>query len=156
MATHPSEIHTEPTELGQSSIPGWFRAAALVAIVWNAFGVVMYLSSVGLFGDPNAGLSEAERTAAAAIPAAIIGAFAIGTFAGLIGSVGLLVRKAWAQPVLLLSLGALVVLEGWIVMSGTVDVSGYALPVIVTLGAILLAWLGTHARRRGWLSRGRL
>lgn len=134
------------------AVPGWFRIAAVAALVWNAFGVVMYLSSVGLFGDPAAGLSEAERTAADGIPAIITGAFAIGTFAGLIGSLGLLMRKAWAQPVLLVSLVALIVLEGWIVVSGTVAVSGYALPIIVTLGAILLAWLATHARARGWLS----
>lgn len=135
-----------------TNVPGWFRIAALVAIAWNAFGVIMYLSSVGLFGDPTAGLSDAERAAAESIPDLIIGAFAVGTFAGLIGSIGLLLRKSWARPVLLLSLVALLVLEGWIVASGTVSVSGYAVPVMVTLGAILLAWLATHARGRGWLS----
>src|SRR3546814_8945952 len=44
-----------------SSPPTWFRIVALLAVLWNAFGVAMYLSSVGIFGDPMAGLSEAER-----------------------------------------------------------------------------------------------
>lgn len=133
-------------------VPAWFRVAALLAVLWNAFGVVMYLSSVGLFGDPMAGLNETERAAASSVPAWITGAFAIGTFAGLIGSVGLLLRKAWAQPVLILSLVALLVLEGWIVFfSGFLETFGLAVPIMVSAGAVLLAWLATHARSRGWL-----
>lgn len=132
--------------------PRFFWIAALIATIWNAFGVAMYLSSVGVFGDPMAGLSEAERAAAAAIPAWITGAFAIGTFSGLIGSIGLLLRKRWALPVLLLSLLALLVLEGWIVfLSGAREIFGIAVPVSVTAGAILLAFLALHARGRGWL-----
>ena len=132
--------------------PRFFQIAALIATIWNAFGVAMYLSSVGAFGDPMAGLSEAERAAAADIPAWITGAFAIGTFSGLIGSIGLLLRKTWAAPVLLLSFLALLMLEGWIVfLSGARETFGLAVPVSVTAGAILLASLAFHARHRGWL-----
>jgi hypothetical protein len=132
--------------------PAWFRIVALIAILWNAFGLFMYLSSVGLFGDPLTGLSEAERAIASSIPAWIMAAFAIGTFAGLAGSVGLLLRRRWAWPMLLLSLAALLILEGWIVfVSGAVELHGIAVPVAVTVGALLLAWLAYHARRRGWL-----
>ena len=139
--------------VSSESFPRWFKPVAVLAIVWNAFGVAMYLSSVGLFGDPLAGLSAAERTAAASIPGWITGAFALGTFSGLIGSLGLLLRKEWAQPVLILSLLALLVLEGWIVFfSGAVAIFGLAVPILVSAGAVLLAWLATHARRRGWLS----
>ena len=135
-----------------ASPPTWFRVVTLIAIAWNAFGVAMYLSSAGMFGDPTAGLSEAERAAAASIPAWITGAFAIGTFGGLIGSVGLLLRKAWAQPVLIVSLVALLVLEGWIVfLSGALEQFGLAVPIMVSTGAIILAWLATHARGRRWL-----
>lgn len=136
-----------------TSRPNWFRVVALLAILWNAFGVVMYLSSVGMFGDPTTGLSDAERAAASSIPAWIKGAFAIGTFAGLIGSFGLLLRKKWAQPLLIVSLVALLVLEGWIVFfSGALDEFGLGVPIMVSAGAILLAWLATHASRRGWLT----
>jgi hypothetical protein len=132
--------------------PAWFRIVALIAILWNAFGVFMYLSSVGLFGDPLAGLSEAERTMASSIPAWIMAAFAIGTFAGLAGSVGLLLGRRWAWPMLLLSLVALLILEGWIVfVSGAVELHGIAVPATVTVGALFLAWLAYHARQHGWL-----
>jgi hypothetical protein len=63
-----------------ASCPGWFRTVAILALIWNAIGVAMYLSSVGIFGDPLAGLTEAERAAASSIPGWITGVFAIGTF----------------------------------------------------------------------------
>jgi hypothetical protein len=135
-----------------AATPAWFRIVALVAIVWNAFGVVMYLSSVGMFGDPLQGLSDAERAIASGIPASITAAFAIGTFAGLAGSLGLVLGRRWAWPLLLLSLVALLILECWIVfLSRAVELHGIAVPVAVTVGALLLAWLAYHARERGWL-----
>jgi len=132
--------------------PSWFRIVALIAILWNAFGVIMYLSSVGLFGDPLQGLTDAERAIASSIPGWITAAFAIGTFGGLAGSIGLLLGRRWAWPMLLLSLVTLLILEGWIVfVSGAVELHGIAVPVAVTVGALLLAWLAYTARQRGWL-----
>lgn len=136
-----------------ASAPRWFTIVALLAIVWNAFGVSMYLSSAGVFGDPMAGLTQAERAAAASIPDWITGAFAIGTFAGLVGSVGLLLHKGWSHPMLLVSMVALLVLEGWIMFfSGALEIFGLAVPILVSLGAILLFWLANHARGRRWLT----
>lgn len=135
-----------------SAAPGWLRGVASMAVVWNSFGVAMYLMAVGLFGDPLVGLGEAERAAAEAIPAWIMAAFAIGTFAGLIGSVGMAIARRWAWPVLLVSMVALLVLEGWILfLSAQSDAHGYAVPVAVSVVAVLLAALAHHARGRGWL-----
>jgi len=137
----------------RTSPPVWFWVVAGLAFLWNGFGVAMYLSSVGVFGDPMASLNPAERAAASSVPVWITGAFAIGTFAGLIGSLGLLLRKKLAQPMLIVSMVALLVLEGWILFfSGALEQFGLAVPIMVSAGAILLVWFGSHARRRGWLS----
>ena len=140
------------THASAASTPGWIRWAALIAILWNAFGVAMYLDSVGVFGDPLEGLSEAERALATTLPTWVTAAFATGTFAGLLGSLGLLLRRRWARPVLLVSLAALLLLEGWIVfLSGAVKLFGLAVPITVVIGAVLLAWLAGRADRSGWL-----
>jgi hypothetical protein len=139
--------------LAPAAPPAWFRILALLAVLWNAFGVFEYLTSVGLFGDPLASLSGAQRAAAESVPALITGAFALGTMAGLAGSLGLLLGKRWALPLLVLSLLALIALEGWILfLSGALEAfGGGALPATIILVAILLAWLAYHARGRGWL-----
>ena len=135
-----------------TAAPAWLRIAAIVALIWNAFGVVMFLSAVGIFGDPTAELSEAERAIAANIPGWIMAAFGIGTFTGLAGSLGLLLGRRWAWPLLLISLVALLVLEGYIVFfSGAAAVSGVAIPISVVVGELLLAWLARHAREGGWM-----
>jgi hypothetical protein len=135
-----------------SAAPGWFRAVALVAVLWNAFGVAMYLDSVGVFGDPLEGLNAAERAFATSVPSWVTAAFATGTLAGLLGSIGLLLRRRWAGPVLVVSLAALLVLEGWIVFfSGALELFGLAFPIGVVFGAMLLASLASGAARRGWL-----
>jgi hypothetical protein len=65
----------------------------------------------------------------------------------------MLVRQRWAQPLLIVSLLALLVLEGWIVFfSGALEQFGLGVPIMVTVGGIALAWLATHARWKGWLS----
>lgn len=136
-----------------SPAPAWFRILAWIGLAWNAIGVFMYLSAVGVLGDPMAGMSEAERQAAASIPPWVMGAFAIGTFAGLVGSLGLILRRRWARALLFLSLLALVLLEGWILFfSDAVEEFGVAVPVTVVVGAVLLAWLGGYGARRRWLA----
>ncbi len=135
-----------------ATTPLWFRIAAFVALIWNAFGLVMFLSAVDAFGDPFVGLSEAERAIAMKIPRWIMAAFGIGTFTALAGSLGLLLGRRWAWPLVLISLVALLVLEGYILFfSGAAAVSGVAIPITVVIGALLLVWLARHATQRGWL-----
>ena len=132
--------------------PRWFWIPALVAVAWNAMGAFMYLGSVGLFGDPTVGLNEAERAFDENMPAWITAAFATGTLAGLAGSVGLLLRRRWAWPLVLVSLAALLLLEGWIIfLSGALPLFGLGLPLAVVSGALLLTWLAFTARGKGWL-----
>jgi hypothetical protein len=54
--------------------------------------------------------------------------------------------------VLLVSLAALLLLEGWIVfLCGAVKLFGLAVPITVVIGAVVLAWLAGRSDRRGWL-----
>lgn len=136
--------------------PVWFRLLSVLALLWSLLGIAMYLLHVGLLGDPTAGLSEAERSLAASTPWWVTSAFAVATFAAGLGSLGLLLARRWARPLLVLSLVAVVVQETWIVfMSDAREVhglTGIALPALVTLIAVLLVWLANIGVRRGWLS----
>jgi hypothetical protein len=137
-------------------VPAWFRAASVLAVLWSLIGVAMYLQSVGIFGDALSGLSDAERTLAESVPAWVTGTFALAVFSSLLGSFGLLLRKRWAHPVLVVSLIAVLVQESWVLfVSNAVAVHGPAVvvaPLTITLVSALLVWLANSAGRRGWLS----
>lgn len=136
--------------------PGWFRLLAVLGLVWNGFGVYMYLSKVGMFGDPLIGLDQAHRNLAATVPSWVTAAFAVAVFAGLIGALLLVMLKRLAKPMLVLSLLAVLVQCGWIVgMSNARAVEGnmaLMMPGLITLVAILLVWLAMVGDRKGWLS----
>ena len=83
------------------------------------------------------------------------GAFAIATFGGLLGCVGLLMKKAWCAPVFLVSLLAIIVqFSYWLFMSAAVEVYGsetYIMPLLVTAIAVFLVWYSRDAKSKGWL-----
>ena len=136
-------------------IPGWFRLASLLGLLWNAVGVYMYLSKVGMLGDPLVGLDEAHRTLAESVPAWVTGAFAIAVFADLLGSLCMVSGKRLAAPLLLVSLLAALVQCVWImVMSDARAVEGamaLVMPSTIVLIAMLLVWLAAKGAARGWL-----
>ena len=135
--------------------PAWFRALAALGLLWNAFGVYMYLKSVGVFGDPLAGLDPAHTELARSVPAWVTGVFAVAVFAGLLGSLCMVAGKRIASPLLLISLLAVLVQSAWVIlMSNARAVEGalaLAMPACITLVAILLVWLAARGAAKGWL-----
>ncbi|HEX8571184.1 MAG TPA: hypothetical protein VF759_00380 [Allosphingosinicella sp.] len=135
--------------------PGWFWIVGALALLWELFGVAMYLMHVGVIPDSGE-MSEAERSLMESSPTWVTGLFAIGVFAGALGVLGLLLRKRWARPLLLLSLLAVVLqFGGWLLVTDAIAVIGpsvFAMPAVIVLVAILLAWLAAVGVRRGWLA----
>jgi drug/metabolite transporter (DMT)-like permease len=114
----------------------------------------MYLMQVGVL--PNSGeMSDAERSLMESSPMWVTGLFAIAVFAGALGALGLLLRRRWARPLLILSLVAVVLqFGGWLLATDAIRMIGpsvFAMPAVIVAVAILLAWLATIAVRRGWL-----
>lgn len=139
-----------------ASPPGWFRPLAILGLAWNAFGVYMYLQKVGMIGDPLAGMSEAQIALAQSVPSWVTGAFAIAVFAGLLGSLALVMLKRLASPLLLLSLLGVIVQMGWVVgVSNARAVEGnmaIIMPAVIAAIALLLYWMASTGAKKGWLS----
>jgi len=135
--------------------PGWFRIAAVLALLWNLVGVWSYLSKVGM-APPMMEMTPEEVALAASAPVWATAAFAIAVFGGALGSVGLLLGKAWARLLLILSLlGMLVQFGWWVLMSGAMERMGAsiaAMPAVVILIGILLVWLANMCVKKGWLT----
>ena len=135
--------------------PGWFRVVAVLAILWNLFGVYIYLEHVGVV-PPMKAMSAEELALAASVPAWVIGAFAIAVFGTLLGCIGLVLAKAWARALLILALVAVLVQMGWVLfVSDARAIHGneaFVMPAIVTVIGLLLVWLADKGVKRGWLT----
>lgn len=122
--------------------PRWLPLVGVLALLWNGIGVYAYLGDVGM--APRMG-----PTPVVAMPVFIHAAFAIGVFAAVIGSLGLIMRKRWARPVLWLSFVSTVIdwiwIFGWSVQGVT------ALGVTVLVLSLAQAMLTENAAKRGWL-----
>lgn len=136
-------------------IPTWFRVVAVAGLLWELFGVAMYLMHVGILPNDTSQMSEAERSLMASSPTFVTALFAIGVFAGAIGALGLVMRRRWARPVLIVSLVAVVLQFGsWLLLTNAIAVVGptvFVMPLIIVLVALALVWLAGMAAQRGWL-----
>jgi hypothetical protein len=138
-------------------VPAYFWVVSVLALLWSLIGVSSYLVQV-YGGGPamQAEMTDAQRTLEASMPAWVTGAFAIAVFAGLLGSIGLLIRKKWARMLLVVSLVAAVIQFGWVFfMSEAVALLGSQaaiLPIVVLVVGAGLIWFADRSERNGWLA----
>ena len=135
--------------------PMSFRVVAVVALLWNLFGLFSFYTNVTATPAVIASWPEAQQQIAAATPRWVFVAFAIATIAGVLGSLGLLLGKRWAVPVLLLSLLAILVQFGSIYAItptwALTGVGGAILPLCIALFGLFLWSYAGKAAARGWL-----
>jgi hypothetical protein len=134
----------------------WYWVVAILALLWNLTGVVAYLMQVTMTPEAMQALPPEEQELIRNTPAWATGAFAVAVWFGFFGSVLLLVRKAWAVPILILSLlGIAVQMYHAFFVSSSIDVfgpGGMIMPIMVILIAFLLVWLARSAKNRSWIS----
>ncbi len=135
-----------------TSVPGWFWAAAGLALLFEAFGCFMYLTQVTT--DP-VSLPIDQRAMWNATPPWIVAAYAVAVWNGLIGALLLLMRRRLAVPVLLVSLIAVLVQFGGVILvpalrQVTPD-DAFTLAIVIIVACYGIFMLSRLAGKRGWL-----
>ena len=132
-----------------------FWVVGILATIWNILGVAAYLGNAYMSDETLTALPQADQDYANNTPAWVTAAFAIAVFAGLLGCIGLLMRKKWAVSLFMLSfLGVLAqaiynfFIQDYISLSG----SRMAMPALVILISIFLIWYSKDARKKGVLT----
>jgi hypothetical protein len=132
-----------------------FWIVSVLALVWNLVGVMSYLMTVTIGQEALAGMPEAERALYTNVPVWATSAYAIAVFAGLLGSIGLLLRKTWAMLAFVVSLAAILVQMGHaFLMTPLLAVKGPGaaiLPLTIIVIGGYLVWFSRSARDRFWL-----
>lgn len=137
------------------SPPRWYWIASILGLLWMLIGLMALVMDLTTDEAGLAQMSEAQRALYLARPAWIIGAYVIAIGSGLAGTIALVLRRAWAVPLLALSLVTALIQFGYVLfgMGGLETLGAASLPLPVTvivLGALLL-WMAMKARRAGWL-----
>jgi hypothetical protein len=144
---------TEATRV--DTVPAWFRIVAIIGLLWQLFGVAMYLMQVGVLPNDTSQMSEAERSLMESSPVWVTALFATAVFSGALGALGLVLRRRWARPLLILSLVAVILqFGGWLLFTNAIALIGpsvFVMPLIIAVVAILLVWLANLSAKRGWL-----
>ncbi|MEN3324081.1 hypothetical protein VP395_10105 [Mariniflexile soesokkakense] len=130
--------------------PVWFWIVSVIALLWNAMGVKQYLGQAYQTESWRAALTDEQFEMVSNFPSWLTAAFAIAVFSGVLGSLGLLLRKKWAYMVLLLSLIAVIVQMGYILAQEHYD--GIAMTISIIVFALFLVWFSKNSVSKGWIS----
>ncbi|WP_407352839.1 hypothetical protein [Luteimonas sp. R10] len=140
----------------ESGVPLRRHAIAALAVAWNLLGVVLFVVRIAM--TPKLAEQVGGAAAAAAeMPAWVDLAFGAAVVTGLSGAIALLLRRRWAVPMLLVSLGAAAVqaaaAPAVLAARGALHASALALPMAVLLASLALWLYARRVRARGWLRR---
>ncbi|TBN06571.1 hypothetical protein EYD45_01415 [Hyunsoonleella flava] len=130
--------------------PIWFWIVSVIALVWNGIGVNQYLQQAYDTESYRAMYSPEQLEIAANMPAWVTAAFAIAVFAGTLAAIGLLLRKSWSVKLWLLSLLAVIVQMGYILINGYASSIGMTIMILVL--AFFFVWFARKSEANGWLS----
>ena len=144
------DFRTEP------SILFWIISGA--ALIWNLFGMMIYYGQVSATPESLAAANyTAEQIAFLdSTPSWVTSVFAISVTAGVLGSILLLLRKAWAVPLFVLSLATVLIqnihsflLTDVVAVFGTTPVMIQSTVILIAIG---LVFYSLRVMGKGWLA----
>lgn len=130
--------------------PVWFWIVSVIALFWNAMGVMQYLGQAYQTESWRSALTDEQYEMVTNFPSWLTAAFAIAVFSGVLGSLALLLRKKMAYTLLLISLIAVIIQMGYILLKGHFDGIGMTISIIAF--AIILVWFSKKSVSKGWIS----
>lgn len=139
-----------------TNVPKSFWILAVVLLVWNIMGVLSFLMHVMLTEEAISEFSKAEQAIYRQYPTWTIIAFAIAVFAGLMGAIGLLMRRKWSFIVFVISLLAIIPqMIHNVFFTQSVEVYGTAeavsMPALVAVLGFFAVWYAKYSSMNGWL-----
>lgn len=141
-------------------LPKSFWIIAVLGLLWNLLGLAMFFMQVTLSPEALAAMPAAQREIHGATPAWIDVTFGLtvvsGVVSGVLGAVGLLMRRRWAVVMFGVSLVALAVqlLGAYLVTpaGAASGAAGLGLPVLLIVIAFALLAYACNVASRGWLA----
>ena len=133
-------------------IKAWYMPAAIASALFMGLGCVAYLMTV--LADP-AAMELDQRAVLEAMPVWVTAAQAVAVWIGLAGAVLLAMKRKAAEPLMLVSLAAVLTwLAGLLLVSGVrenMSANDLLIAILVTAVTWTIFWFARHSRQRQWL-----
>ena len=144
------------TEQEITTLPSWFKAAAIIALVWNLLGVMVFVGHMMMTPEKIAQLPLAEQALYDAVPLWATIAFAFAVFGGALGSLALLMKKSHCYPLFIASfVGVIVQQVHSFFISNSYEVYGLGgtiMPIMVVVIALALMLFSAKGHKHHWFN----
>ena len=133
-----------------------FYIISIVALLWNLMGIFAFASDVLMTPEVLAELPDAERALYESSPAWLKFVYGVAVFGGLLGCILLLMKKASAIRIFIISLVAILIQMLYsMIFTKAIEVLGptaVIMPLFVIGIAIFLVWYSKYAAKKGWIN----
>lgn len=140
-----------------NKIPTWFWAVAIILLLWSIMGVISFFAHTFISNEALAALPTNERALYGEYPIWTTVLFAIAVCTGLLGSLGLILKKKWAKKAFLISICAIVpqMIQN-VFFTNSIDVYGVSqtvtMPVMVVVLGLFALWFSNYSVKKNWLN----
>jgi len=139
----------------KTTVPKWFWAIAAFSLLWNLMGIGSFFQQVSMTGEALKALPLSEQELYNSYPLWTFIAFAFAVSGGIIGSVGLLMKKKGAKAAFIISLlGIIPQMIHTLFFTKAKEVYGpgtEVMPILVIVFGVFLLWFSSLAIKKGWL-----
>lgn len=136
--------------------PATFWIIGIVGLLWNLMGVGAFYTSLNMGEEALAAMTEIQRSLYESTPSWAYVVNAIAVITGVLGCIALLMRKAWAIPLFLVSLIAVVIQMGHALLATNAleayGVQVIVMPILVTGISLFLWYYAKSSAAKAWIS----
>lgn len=136
-------------------IPVWFWIIAVIALLWNIMGLLAFYGNMTISEEALSALTPEQRGLYETQPLWVKAVFGGSVIFGVLGSIGLLLRKRWAAQALLLSVACVLAQMAHSFMTNAYEIMGGSsmiMGAIILVFALFLVWFSRMALVRSYLN----
>ncbi|WP_417445175.1 hypothetical protein [Joostella sp.] len=136
-------------------VPIWFWMIAIFSLIWNLTAIGAFVGQMSFSQTSLLAFPVPEQELLKEYPTWLEVVYAVVVFAGILGSLGLLLRKKWAKPLFILSLVAIVVQMSYNLISITslenFSPEAVILPIFIMFSGLFYVFFSNYSIKRNWL-----
>lgn len=139
----------------QNKVPVTYWIIGIIALLWNLAGVGNFIFQVFFTDTMVSQMNDAQKELILSNPTWMKIVFGIATILGLVGAIGLLMKKKWAIPALLVSMIAVVVQMGYSTFATNaleVMEQSPVFPAMIVVFSVVLWYYSKRSDVRGYLN----